>query len=278
MKRNFLILLISLLIITCSKPSKQNIKTSETRIDSVNETTIISNPEKTAAESIKLPDSIVELYSGYWLNNDFLTQIEINKSVFDSKEYDGELFGFELDKTGLKTGETKVYGFTSHEGGYVIPIRWIDEFRCFTSTGFEDEISSIKMDVVIDSTNIIEFQFEDGTSEFYRKVSDQDSELRKILFKGIYEDSLANKYSFNTDGDISGFGGKNHYTVLYDFGEGLYYDVIFISENGNQANEDLYHYRINQDSLLLYEIKGEVPEYKIGELKYKLVKSKSLQQ
>ena len=68
-------------------------------------------------------DSIVELYAGLWINNDFLTQVENKKSIYKSIKYQGTLFGFSLDLNELKIGKTNIYGFSEHEGGLISSIK-----------------------------------------------------------------------------------------------------------------------------------------------------------
>ncbi len=221
-----------------------------------------------------LTDSIAELYSGFWLNNDFLKKVDKNKSIYKSKNFKGTLFGFTLDKKKLIEGKTLINGFTVHEGGFSIQVKWFDNLGCFTSTDQIEEHSNLKnlVNIGITENNLIEFQFEDSQSEFYRKVTDDYTELRRTLFEGSYMDSSGLNYLFEADGNLVGFQQKSYFTVLYDFMEGLNFDVIFISDNENRDNEMLYHFKISGDSLNLFEVTGEVPEYEIGELKYTLVK------
>ncbi|UII22599.1 hypothetical protein [Fulvivirga ligni] len=273
--RSYQLILCSLILfINCTEADKKKPRTKE--IEAEQEKLEPGNNKISALKSPDnnlLTDSIAELYSGFWLNEDFLQQVEQNKSIYRSTEFQGVLFGFTLDKKDLLTGKAGINGFTVHEGGLGAPIAWHDKLHCFTTSGEVDEQSSLPkaMDLILSETNQIEFQFETGDSYFYRKVESEITELRKILFAGSYTDIKDYNYLFQEDGRISGFNNFSKYSVLYDFGEGLYFDTIILTNDQNNE-ELLYHYRISNDTLRLYEITGELPQYAIGELKFELVK------
>ncbi|UII26389.1 hypothetical protein LVD15_24335 [Fulvivirga maritima] len=236
-----------------------------------------SSIQKDDTLNFNLTDSIASLYSGIWINDTYLKKVEDSSSVYKNREFNGILFGFGLDKQEVIQGEAVIYGFTQHEGGLEVPIKWYDNLHCFTSNGQIEEYSAIQtpMDVVVIQSNIIEFQFESSHLETYRKVEDDNTVLREILFEGSYIDSLGNEYHLASNGNAIGFEYLNHYSVLYDFGEGLYFDAIFMTVNSDSDHEKIYHYQIANDTLRLFEVTGEFPEYEIGNLSYELIKQKN---
>jgi len=276
MKYTYILLILILSVFGCKNSNKENQQIqTESKKKTNNSKVNFENVHEKKSKAIQRPnDSIINLYSGFWINNDFLEQVNSKKSIYESREFKGSLFGFSLESNELKKGITNLNGFSVHEGGLGVPIKWIDKFSCFSSRDQIQEDSSIQisMDVVIIKKDLIEFQFEDSHSEYYKKVVNDYNELRKILFEGNYEDNSGKSYEFQSNGNLTGFKDKKYYTLLYDFVEGLNLDVIFISDNKKRENEKLYHYKFNEESLKIYEINGEVPEFEIGELKYVLYK------
>jgi hypothetical protein len=237
-----------------------------------NTTTKNSSSKEITFDKEKL-DLLSSKLDGYWLSDPFLLNIEKTKSIYDSREYSTTLFGFILKKDELIQNKGFLQGFSAHEGGVETSLKYNSDKNIFESdrkaTAFEKPFTLR----LVDDT-IVELSF-DNKEERYRKVFDEATELRKILLEGEYTDLLSNKeITFARDGYVTGISENNFYELYYDFGEGLWMDVVFFLNTDEEKEREAYHYKIKGDTLRLYPVTGEIPEYSVGELKYELLRKK----
>ncbi len=222
-------------------------------------------------------DKLSNTFSGYWLSEPYLKNIERTKSIYDNRDYPTSLFGFILKKDELEQNKGILHGFSDHEGGFEAPLSYnpdknIFENKLNTGEGFNYFKNPLTIRLVDDTH--IELSFE-HKKEHYRKVLDEQTELRRILLTGKYTDLLSeNKVTFELDGYVTGISGYNYYELYYDFGEGLWMDAIFVSNTEEKEEQNTYHYKIKDDTIRLYQINGEIPDYSVGELTHELVREK----
>lgn len=229
------------------------------------------------AEDVKA--ILADKLNGYWLSESYLVDIENSRSIFESRNYKTEFWGFRLDKEDLLSESPAVHGFSEHEGGYSFSLKFDSLKKTFIKTG---EFSYIKGPVelkLFDSTNL-ELDFGDR-KDLYRKVLDGQTELRKLLFEGKFKNIIEDNQiiEFTKEGQIKGLSENKYFELVYDFGEGINYDVSIFYPNqdssGIWTRGNLFHFKIKSDTIKLYKITPDWNEmnHKIGDLEYVLVKS-----
>jgi hypothetical protein len=225
-------------------------------------------------------DNESERLNGYWLSDNYLNTIEKTKSIYKSKEYNTKFWGFTLDKQNLLSDSAVLNGFTEHEGGYSCYLIYNTAKNAFVhnlSMAREYEyLKDIPFELHLIDSNKLELGMGEQ-KEIYRKVADEQTALRHILFTGKYQD-LKNKKTieFADGGQIIGIENRHYFDLVFDFGEGIEYDAAIFYVNSDSSglwtNGDMYHYKINGDTLKLYELHTDWEEmnHKIGDLKYEL--------
>jgi hypothetical protein len=213
---------------------------------------------------------------GLWISDNYLKNIENNKSVFKSRKYDTKVQGFFLDKQKLQIGSAYLEGFTDYEGGYSSPITYEknkDKFvndlaRLSVYPTFPDSF-----ELNYDGKNILEMYFpKTKTSDRYRKLSsDFQTELRRLLisgnYKAVYDKS---EIQFDNEGKVHNFYDFKYYELVASFGEGIEYDAIVFfktMEGGNWSDGEIYKFEIMQNSLHLQHVQTywETLEHVIGD-------------
>lgn len=226
-------------------------------------------------------EAVAEKLDGYWLSNDYLVNVSNSRSVYKSKDYQTRFWGFMLSKSNLMTNSPNIGGFTEHEGGYTCPIKYDSTRNCFVNDLTHERYTAVRepfvMTVLTDGN--IQLDFGD-TKEEYRRVIDEQTELRRILFQGRFRNFETNAtIEFSADGRTNGFGNKNYFELVYDFRGGFLYDLIIFypskDSSGIWSSGELFHFKIDNDTVKLYKITPdwERLEHTIGDLKYLLVKS-----
>ena len=222
---------------------------------------------------------VSNLLAGYWISDDFLTRTERSKSVFATREYSSKLFGLALETENLLGDEPYLDGFTEHEGGYGTPLK----FNTVKGV-FENDMEKLEpysflnepFEVHLRDQNTLEIRYGiDSIKELYRRVADVQTSLRRTLFEGIYINPVSSeRVEFKRDGQLNGIPSKQRFEVLYDFeSAGYQFDVVSFLADG-QVAQDTYHYRIKKDTLSLFSIEGDFPEFSIGEKKYQWIREK----
>ncbi|MCF8298693.1 MAG: hypothetical protein K9J13_14185 [Saprospiraceae bacterium] len=266
-KINKLVIVLIVLLIGCNNPNSDtttNIKTDSIPI----------NKEQLIEQS--------NLLDGFWLTNNYLLQIENSKSIYLSREYDTKLYGFILEKENLLSDSAWLHGFTEHEGGYSSLLIFDYKKNIFINDlKRKEDYSSFpeSFELKITKNNLLEMYFPNSkTTDTYRKVIDNQTELRRILFEGnYYSSNNERKFSFNQNGLLDGFDDKVYYELVVDFLEGIFYDAIILfptEDGGNWPDGDMYKYEFDNDTLKLYYIKADWNnfEHEVGDISYKLIK------
>jgi len=130
------------------------------------------------------------LIDGEWLSDNYLRNVEKTKSIYLNREYNTRLFGFVLNKENLYSDTAYLNGFSEHEGGAGSPIIFDPKKNKFVNDlsrikEFSGIPDSFEMTVIRDS--IVEMFFsKTKIIDTYRKVTDEQTGLRKILFAGNY--------------------------------------------------------------------------------------------
>lgn len=199
------------------------------------------------------------------------------KSIYelDNDPSKSPLYGFVIDADAAKTGSVTMRGFGTHEGGMDAPLKWNAE-----KMRFDVDESTVAGYHILQAGTFLEYKMETQiqivspeNTEVFRLVEDDKKELGKILFAGTYQTEEGKEVVFEEDGTLSGLGQKTQYQLLSDFGEGLLFDAVFFKNIGDAwDDQDIYHFKIKENTIELYPVTGTVPEYEIGELKYKLTK------
>jgi len=223
------------------------------------------------------------LLDGEWLHDNYLRNIEKTKSIYLNRNLDSLLFGFTLNKENLLSDTAYLFGYTEHEGGYGNPIifdfqknRFVsDSKRLMNNSG----IPSVPFELKVINDSTVEMFFpESKITDTFRKVTDIQSGLRKILFAGNYISiDKKKKFSFDKNGNLKGFNNYVYYDLAYDFGEGIDYDAIIFFKTeagGNWSMGDVYKFEFVSDTIKLYHVKTDWNnmEHKIGGLAYTLIR------
>lgn len=223
-----------------------------------------------------------EKLDGLWVADSYLKNIETNKSVYQSKQYDTKILGFSLSKETLLTENATLEGFTDHEGGYNSPIRYDNQKGKFVNdiaqlSGFSAFPDPFELNY--NGGNILEMYFPlTKTSDNYRKIDNLQTELRKLLIAGKYTSNFNHpEIQFDNDGKIYNFQDFKYYELVADFGSGIEYDalVFFKTLNGGNWSEgEIYKFEISANKLNLQHVKTnwETMEHEISDEIFVLVR------
>ncbi len=248
-------------------------ETSENEIESEAD---VQNIDK--SELIKEADYL----DGFWLIDNYLSNIEKTKSIYHNRDYGTLLYGFVLQKDNLITDSPYLYGFTDHEGGYDAPLIFN-----YKKNKFENDLSrtkkfdSFQQPFVLMPVNdsLIDIVYtQTKQKEAYRKVVDIQTELRRILFEGKYVLTHSDeKVSFNRNGKLTGFQDKIYFELVADFGLGIQYDAIILFDDNKKSNwsdGDLYKFEFVSDTIKFYHVETEWENlnHEVGGLVYELVR------
>lgn len=240
-----------------------------------------SSENKTAQVSPEaLLSKQVSQITGNWVSDQYLENIKKTKSVYQNKMYGTKVLFFNLDKNELETSSAMLHGFTDHEGGYDVAIKFNDEKNEFVkddSKKTDDPTFKDSFELKPNQTKLEIYFSQTKKTETYQKLStDLDTELRKILFAGNYTDADSqSKIKFSNNGQVS-FKDYKSYKVIYDFTTGPDFDAVIFyksKENGNE-NGDLYQFKITGKTLELQFMQGDRngPTYKANGKKIILIK------
>ena len=227
--------------------------------------------------------TIADQLDGYWLSDSYLVDVDSSRSIYDSRNYQTKFWGFRLEKENLMSDSATINGFTEHEGGYGGSIEFDSTKNTFVNDiDNADEFAFLKepFELKLIDSDHLELDF-GNKKDRYRKILNEQTELRKLLFEGKFKDLLHDNHviEFSRDGQIIGLDKQKYFDLVFDFGEGINYDVsIFYSDqdsSGLWTIGDLFHFKIKTDTLKLYRITPDWDEmnHKIGALEYLLVKS-----
>lgn len=220
---------------------------------------------------------------GTWMSDRYLNEIQASRSVYKNQTSEPKILGFMVRKENLKSNEASLDGFNSHEGGIEIPIYFNSSINKFIydetkSNHFSNFNESFELKLL--DNDKLEMRFENGSKEIYRKVEDIETELRRLLFEGEFISIDDNKrFIFDRAGSLRGLNGKKSFEVIYDFGLNIEFDAIIIyneKEGRSWSDGEIYKYEFDSDTLKLYYVNTNwvTMDHKVGELRYKLKKTK----
>ncbi|MCZ8353594.1 MAG: hypothetical protein O9340_02590 [Cyclobacteriaceae bacterium] len=244
--------------------------------------TLACDGQNLKSKNLKSSKFQTDSVTGIWISEVYLDEITKSKSIFEKRNLEPGMLGFEIKRSDLESKDLTLYGFTSHEGGIDIAINFNTKNNKFTF----DNTASIKLFNEPVEVNFINkqklnlFFLNSKNLITYRKVTDLQTELRKILFEGEFESVIdKRKFSFNRKGFLKGFSNKLTFEVLYDFSSNLEFDAIIMYkdiDSNNISKGDVYTYKFDSDTLRLYYVKTnwETLEHRVEGLKFELVKTK----
>lgn len=251
MKRIFWVLVLPILLAACTAGSQ------------VEESTNFSSV-----------DELAENLHGLWIADNFLNKIEQTRSVYAAAPYNTHILGFYLNQENLLSDHPYLDGFTEHEGGFSTPIIFDQSLGNFVNDMTNlPEYSSFPdpFHLSLDNDQKLTMYFtKTKKKDLYRKMDEElDVWLRKMLFEGNYryEDSTIR---FEGSGRVSNFKDYQYYEVVYDFGEGINYDVMLFftsPDGGNWDDATVYQYKFVEDRLQLQQVTPhwESMEHEIAE-------------
>jgi hypothetical protein len=266
MKYNLTFFLVISIFLSCSESEISNKKPSIPKDE---------NKEKIASQ-----------LAGRWIYDGYLKEIEQTKRIFgiDSENYGYPFWGFDLTTENLLSDSAYIFQFSVHEGGGGCSIFFNTEKKSYESKGVEMEgVETEPFEINPIDTNLLVFKFlKSGKKRAYRKVTDFDNELRKILFEGKYINLKDNSnVAFFKDGKVTGIEGRHYFEVFYDFTfENM--DVMAIQKDEKLSSRQSYYFKINKDTIKIYNIIGgnieddddNNDEQTLGELWLTLLKQK----
>lgn len=287
MKNGAFLIIVLTALISCKSKTKTPV--SDTVLQTIN-------------TSVKpsLLQQFKPIMQGSWIKSDYITDLSQTKSPYISSKKLTNAVALEIELNEVQDDSVKVgVSLNNHEG---------TEFTLFFKQGHKpNSLKTNWVDYKV-SSNFYElgYQITGGdTSLFlyhynknnhiidsvkYTRVlaKQKDNDLgygityitNKLLISGNYEliedNGATSKISFNNEGKVSGFPDYETYYVNTDFVAGPQNDLDQFSFNINTKQQKDYLFKINLDTLNIYNIdfSADSVHLKWGTLKYKLVKRK----
>ncbi len=157
--------------------------------------------------------NLADRLGGYWISDDYLNNIKNSHSIYPNRDYITMVWGFKLETENLMSDSAYMNGFTIHEGGYNFSIKFDSAKNCFVHDNSIIEIYSHNSPFTITllDSGFLELDF-GNKKEVYRKVIDDQTELRKLLFEGQFIDLKTNKkIEFSADGSVKGLNRHKYF-------------------------------------------------------------------
>jgi len=268
MKKIYLLAGIALLLSGCKKDT---IQTLIKPTSAENEITAPDTKEYRQEEEASKMD-------GTYLSDTYLSNIQKRHSIYAAKDTESYIFGFTLHKDSLITKTPLLEGFSNHEGGINANLKFNPEKSRFENDlSRNGEFDYFTKPFVINFTEgkYADIVFKNPLkTERYRKVTDIESALRELIAGNYIEPTSNRRFTFMTDGTMKGVPGSGYFELSFEFQEGLPFDAIFMGDTQESKNQIEYHYKIEGNTLTLYNLTGnhEAGEYIIGKPAYILVK------
>lgn len=244
----FFIGMIVLSFISCKNQHPE----ADTREEEVPDT---EYPAEEDPSSEKGDKQLFESLAGEWMAESYLEGIERDKSIYRHRKYSTTFYGFRLTKENLASDQPVIYGFTDHEG-FDVPLKYEASKQQFVSVdelyNFEIRRNGEKTELYFPKT---------ATTETYREVKpDFESALRKAVTAGKYRGPGNQTVHLGVDGKVKGFKEYAYYELVFDFTEGIDYDVILFFKNprgGNRSQGELYNYRVVGNNIHLMQVAAD---------------------
>jgi hypothetical protein len=287
MKNGAFLLIVLTALISCKSKTKTPI--SDTVLQKTN-----------TAIKPSLLQQFKPIIQGSWVRSDYITDLSQTKSPYISSKKLTNAAALEIELNEVKDDSVKVgVSLNNHEGA---------SFTLFFKAGHQPNSLKTNWADYMVSSNFYElgYQITGGdTSLFlyhYNKNShiidsvkytrvlakQKDNDIgygityttNKLLISGDYEltadNGATSKISFNNEGKVSGFPGYETYYVNTDFVAGPQNDLDQFSFNINTKQQEDYLFKINLDTLNIYNIdfSADSLHLKWGDLKYKLIRQR----
>ena len=225
-------------------------------------------------ERIKTLDTIVSL-SGYWLSEDYINNLNENKSPKNAQEK-----GCEYIEIPERTLITTSIILNFHDGGEQLQVLKNKEVYQLWKID-NDSISELMSDIEVVSNAKIKIADKSFIKISPLKIDGETKILEEILFKGQYITTEGKLINFKNNGQISGLDNYNFYSPIIDYSDaGLQIDQIGFGKTTKDF--EYFGFKFNKETLELYKLKcitydsieNECVEVDYGELAYKLLKKR----
>lgn len=191
--------------------------------------------------------------SGNWISKPYLENITKTKSIYPHRNAAVPLF-ITLNNDELLKGNTILQGFTAHEGGFDVKIKFDENKKEFLANGKSEDPTFKDFLGLKSNGKNLEMVYQNKTEVYQKFDGNLQADLRKILFEGNYTGKNSFKINFNADGKVN-FKDYTSYKVIYDFADGPQnFDRILFEKNNSK---DVYQFKISGNTLELQQMKED---------------------
>ncbi len=202
-----------------------------------------------------------EFLPGFWMSDAYLKKIEQSKSIYKHRFPASTFYGFIIGKPSQEVDSFLLKPFPASDDeidAFLEFDRQKNVFKGLTEINKKKE----RFELYPLTEELIKMYFSDlKKTDDYRKVVDENTELRRILFEGTYfTKDKQMSYTFDRNGKIKGLGDYTFYEVIYDFSGGVYFDAILLyhtSGGGAKSDADLFKYEFKKGVLTLTYVEAD---------------------
>lgn len=202
-----------------------------------------------------------EFLPGFWMSDAYLKKIEQTKSIYTNRFPTSAFYGFIIGKSNQEIDSFLLKPFPDYEDevdSFLEFDRQKNVFKGLTEINHKKE----RFELYPLTEELIKMYFSAlKKTDDYRKVVDENTELRRILFEGTYfTKDKQMSYTFDRTGKVKGLGEYVFYEVVYDFSEGVNFDAILLyrtTGGGVKSDADLYKYEFKKGVLTLTYIEAD---------------------
>ncbi len=228
--------------------------------DSVPEQKTIELNSESRSPLIKLATQS-EFLPGFWMSDSYLKKVEKSKSIYANRYHSSAFFGFIIGKPNQEIDSFLLKSFPKTEmdfDSYLEFDRQKNVFKGLTNMEGKKE----KFELYPLTEEMIKMYFSTiKVTDDYRKVLDEKTELRRVLFEGTYfSKDKKFSYQFDRNGKVKGLGEYEYFEVIYDFSKGVGYDAILLyrsSEIGANSDGDLFKFEFKKGVLTLTYVEAD---------------------
>ena len=219
-----------------------------------------------------------EFLPGFWISDAYLKKIEQSKSIFVNRFPPSAFYGFiigrpnrDIDSFLLKPFPTSADDFES----FLEFDRRKNVFKGLTTINQKKEQFEL---YPLTEEHIKMYLSDLKKTDDYRKVIDENTELRRILFEGTYfTKDKQMSYTFDRNGKVKGIGDYVFYEVIYDFSAGVNFDAILLyrtTGGGVKSDADLFKYTFKKGVLTLTYVEADwiLEKYRITDTEVTMIK------
>lgn len=202
-----------------------------------------------------------EFLPGFWMSDAYLKKIEQTKSIYVNRFPSAAFYGFIIGKPNQEIDSFLLKPFPSSEDEVDALLefdRQKNVFKGLTKMHNKQE----KFELYPLTQDHIKMYFSDlKKTDDYRKVLDENTELRRILFEGTYfTKDKQMSYTFDRNGKVKGLGDYVFYEVIYDFAGGINFDGLLLyrtTGGGVKSDADLFKYVFKKGVLTLTYVEAD---------------------